>query len=122
MVRSRDNNPVDDKPFVNVLDNLHFDLANALENLISYIQRRQDANRDDEDIIHIHMVLLHICRLPTFLIIQQELQTSCPIMKFLIVNNLKLDLSSTNLAFEHVQHVTSPITILQYWCKCTILM
>jgi hypothetical protein len=38
MVRSRDSNPVDDKPFVNVINNLHLDLANALENLISYIQ------------------------------------------------------------------------------------
>jgi len=36
MVRSRDNNLVDDKPFVNVLGNLHLDLANALEDLISY--------------------------------------------------------------------------------------
>jgi hypothetical protein len=36
MVRSRDNILVDDKPFVNVLGNLHLDLANALEDLISY--------------------------------------------------------------------------------------
>jgi hypothetical protein len=37
MVWSRDNNLMDDKPFVNVLGKLHLDLANALENLISYI-------------------------------------------------------------------------------------
>jgi hypothetical protein len=36
MVWSRDNSLVDDKPFVNVLGNLHLDLANALEDLISY--------------------------------------------------------------------------------------
>jgi hypothetical protein len=35
MVWSRDNSLVDDKPFVNVLGNLHLDLANALENFIS---------------------------------------------------------------------------------------
>jgi hypothetical protein len=38
MVRSKDSSLVDDKPFVNVLGNLHSDLANALDNLISYIQ------------------------------------------------------------------------------------
>jgi hypothetical protein len=38
MIRSKDSNLVDDKPFVNVFGNLHLDLANALENLISYIQ------------------------------------------------------------------------------------
>jgi hypothetical protein len=38
MIQSRDNNPVDDKPFINVIGNLHLDLTNALENLISYIQ------------------------------------------------------------------------------------
>jgi hypothetical protein len=58
LLRSRDNSPVDDKPFVNVLGNLHLDLANALENFISYIQHRQNANIDDEDLVHIHMVLL----------------------------------------------------------------
>jgi hypothetical protein len=31
---------MDDKPFVNVLGNLHLDLTNALENVISYIQRQ----------------------------------------------------------------------------------
>jgi hypothetical protein len=48
------------------------------------------------------MVLLHIYELSTCPIVQQELQTSCPIMGFLIMNNLKLEPSSTNLAFEHV--------------------
>jgi len=43
-------------------------------------------------------------------------------MKFLIVNNLKLDPSLTNLAFEHVQPFTCPIAILQYWWRGTILM
>jgi hypothetical protein len=38
MVRSINNGLVDDKPFVNVLGNLHSDLADALENFISYIQ------------------------------------------------------------------------------------
>jgi len=52
---------MDDKPFANVFGNLHSDLANALKNFIFYIQRRQHANRNDEDLIHIHMVLLHIC-------------------------------------------------------------
>jgi hypothetical protein len=112
MVWSRNSNSVDDKPFVNVLSNLHLDLANALKNLISYIQRWQDTNKDDEDLVHIHMVLLHICWPPTCPVIQQELQIRCPIMRFLIVNSLKLNLSSTNLAFKHVQHVTSPIAIL----------
>ncbi len=37
MVRSRDSGLVDDKPFVNVLGDLHSDLRDALENLISYI-------------------------------------------------------------------------------------
>ncbi len=55
-------------------------------------------------------------------VVQEELQISYLIMKFLIVNYLKLDPSSTNLAFEHVQHVTSPIAILQYWWKCIIFM
>jgi hypothetical protein len=32
MVRSRDSSPVDDKPFVKVLGDLHSDLGNALEN------------------------------------------------------------------------------------------
>jgi hypothetical protein len=71
MIRSKDSNLVDDKPFVNVFGNLHLDLANVLENLISYIQCWQDANKDDEDLIHIRMVLLHICRLPTCPIVQQ---------------------------------------------------
>jgi hypothetical protein len=61
MVRSRNSSSMDDKPFVNVLSNLHLDLANALKNLISYIQHQQDANKDNEDLVHIHMVLLHIC-------------------------------------------------------------
>ncbi len=122
MVRSRDSGPVDDKPFINVLGNLHSDLGDALENLISYIQSRQDANRDDEDFVRIHTVLLHICRPPTCSIVQHRLQTSCPIIKFLIVNSLKSDPSSTNFAFEHVRHVTGPIAILQYWWRCTILM
>ncbi len=38
------------------------------------------------------------------------------------MNNLKLGPSSTNLAFEHVRHVTGPVAILQYWWRCTILM
>ncbi|CAM6013301.1 unnamed protein product [Sphagnum balticum] len=122
MVRSRDNSPTDDKPFVNVLGNLHSDLANALDDFVSYIQGRQDADRDDEDLVRIHTVLLHICRPLTCPVVQQESQTTCPIMRFLIVNSLKLDPSSTNLAFEHVRHVTGHIAILQYWWRCTILM
>jgi hypothetical protein len=58
MVRSMDGSPVDDKPFVNVLGDLHPDLANALDHLIFYIRGRQDANMDDEDLVHIHLVLL----------------------------------------------------------------
>ncbi len=61
MIQSRDNSLMDDKPFVNVFGNLHLDLVNALENLTSYIQHQQDANKGDEDLVHIHMVLLHIC-------------------------------------------------------------
>ncbi len=38
MVRSRDSAPADDKPFVNVLGNLHSDLGDALENLLSHIR------------------------------------------------------------------------------------
>jgi hypothetical protein len=60
MVRSRDGSPVDDKPFVNVFGDLHPDLANALDHLISYIRGRRDANMDDEDLVHIHSVLLHV--------------------------------------------------------------
>jgi hypothetical protein len=37
MVRSRDDSPVDDKPFLNVLGDLHSDLADALDDLVSYI-------------------------------------------------------------------------------------
>jgi hypothetical protein len=37
MVRSRDRSLTDDKPFVNVLGQLHSDLADALDRLISYI-------------------------------------------------------------------------------------
>ncbi|CAK9866998.1 unnamed protein product [Sphagnum jensenii] len=37
MVRSKDGSPMDDKPFVNVFGDLHPDLANALDHLISYI-------------------------------------------------------------------------------------
>ncbi len=37
MVQSRDSPPVDDEPFVNVLGDLHSDLGDALENLISHI-------------------------------------------------------------------------------------
>jgi hypothetical protein len=57
MVRSRDIAPVDDEPFVNVLGDLHSDLGDALENLISYIRSRQDADRDDEDLVPIHTLL-----------------------------------------------------------------
>ncbi len=57
MVRSRDIAPVDDEPFVNVLGDLHSDLGDALENLISYIRSRQDADKDDEDLVPIHMLL-----------------------------------------------------------------
>jgi len=122
MVRSRDNNPVDDKPFVNVLGNLHSDLGDALDNFVSYIRGRQDADMDDEDLVRVHTVLLHICRPPTCQVVQQEPQITCPIMRFLIVSSLKLDPSSTNLAFEHVRHVTGHVAILQYWWRCTILM
>jgi hypothetical protein len=77
MVRSRDNGPVDDKPFVNVLGDLHSNLEDALENLISYIRSRQDADRDDEDFVRIHTVLLHICRPPTCPIVQHGPPNSC---------------------------------------------
>jgi hypothetical protein len=70
MVWLRNSSLVNDKPFVNVLSNLHLDFANALKNLISYIQRRQDANKDDQDLVHIHMVLLHICWPPTCPVVQ----------------------------------------------------
>jgi len=122
MVRSKDNALVDDEPFVNVLGDLHSDIGDALENLISYIQSRRDADKDDEDFVPIHTVLLHICRPPTCPVVQHELQTGCPIIRFLIVNSLKWDPLSTNLAFEHVRHVTGPVAILQYWWRCTILM
>jgi len=122
MVRSRDSNPTDDKPFVNVLSQSHLDLANALDRLISYIQGWQDADMDNEDLIHIHTVLLHINRSPMCPVVSHGLQTSCPIMRFLIVNNLKSNPSSTNIAFEHVRHVIGPIAILEYWWRCTILM
>jgi hypothetical protein len=122
MVRSRDSSPTDDKPFVNVLGQLHSDFGDALNSLISYIRGRQDADKDDEDLLHIHTVLLHICRSPTCPVVPHGLQTGCPIMRFLIVNSLKSDPSSTNVAFEHVRHVTGPIAILEYWWRCTILM
>jgi hypothetical protein len=122
IVRSRDSAPVDDKPFVNVLGDLHSDLGDALENFISYIRSRRDADRDDEDLIWIHTTLLHICRPLTRPVVQHGPQTGCPIIRFLIVNSLKLDPSSTNLAFEHVRHVTGPVAILQYWWRYTILM
>jgi hypothetical protein len=43
------------------LSDLHSDLGNALENLISYIRGQQDVDRDDENLVRIHTVLLHIC-------------------------------------------------------------
>jgi hypothetical protein len=58
------------------------------------------------------MVLLHICRSPTCPVVQHGLQTGCPIIRFLIVNSLKSDPSSTNLAFEHVRRVSGPVAIL----------
>jgi hypothetical protein len=122
MVWSRGNSPVDDKPVVNVLGNLHSDLRDALDNFVSYIRGRQDADMDDEDLVRIHTVLLHICRPPTCQVVQQEPQIACPIMRFLIVSSLKLDPSSTTLTFEHVRHVTGRVAILQYWWRCTILM
>jgi hypothetical protein len=122
MVRSRDSAPVDDEPVVNVLGDLHPDLGHALENLISHIRNRRDVDRDDEDLVSIHEVSLHICKPPTCPVVQHGPQTGCPIIRFLIVNSLKSDPLSTNLAFEHVRHVTSPIAILQYWWRCTILM
>jgi len=122
MVRSRDSAPVDDEPFVNVLGNLHPDFEGALENLIFHIRSQRDANRDDKDLVLIHAVLVHICRQSMCPVVQHGSQTGCPIIRFLIVNNLKSDPSSTNLAFEHVRCVTSPIAILQYWWRCTILM
>jgi hypothetical protein len=60
---------MDDKPLANVLGNLYLDLTNALENLISYIQCRQNANKDDEDLTRIHMVFLHIYQPPTCLVV-----------------------------------------------------
>jgi hypothetical protein len=65
MVRSRDGSLVDDKPFVNVLGDLHSDFANGLDRLLSHIRGRQDADTDDEDLVHIHSVLLQLCRPPT---------------------------------------------------------
>ncbi|CAK9882162.1 unnamed protein product [Sphagnum jensenii] len=122
MVRSRDNAPVDDEPFVNVLGNWHPDLGDALENFISHIRSRRDADKDDEDLVPIHAVLLEICRPPACSVVQHGPQIGCPIIRFLIVNSLKSDLSSTNLAFEHVRHVIGPVAILKYWWRCTILM
>jgi hypothetical protein len=122
MVRSRDSSPMDDKPFVDVLGQLHSNLADALDCLISYIRGRQDADMDNEDLIHIHTVLLHICRLPMCPVVPHGLQIDCPIMRFLIVNSLKSNPSSTSVPFKHVRHVTGPIAILEYWWRCTILM
>jgi hypothetical protein len=89
MVRSRDGSPVDDEPFVNVLGDFHPYLANALDRLLSRIRGRQDADVDDEDLVHIHSVLLQLCRPPTCPVVQHGLQTGCPIIRFLVVNNLK---------------------------------
>jgi hypothetical protein len=122
MVRSRDSSPTDDKPFINVLGELHSDLVDALDRLISYIRGRQDADMDNEDLIHIHTVLFHICRPPMCPVVPHGLQTGCRIMRFLIVNSLKLNPSSTSVAFEHVRHVTGLVAILEYWWRCTILM
>jgi hypothetical protein len=52
---------------------LHSDLANALDNLISYIQGQWDANKDDENLVYIHTVLLHICQPPTCPVVQHKL-------------------------------------------------
>ncbi len=60
MVRSKDNASVDNEPIVIVLGDLHPDLGDALENLISHIQSRRNAEGDDEDLVPIHVVLLHI--------------------------------------------------------------
>jgi len=122
MVRSRDSSPTDDKPFVNVLGQLHLDLVDAFDRHSSYIRGQQDANMDNENLIHIHTVLLHIRRPSMCPVVPHGLQTGCPIMRFLIVNSLKSNPSSTSVAFEHVRHVTSPIAIPEYWWRCTILM
>jgi hypothetical protein len=60
MVRSRDNNPVDDKPIINVLGNLHSDLADALDDFVFYTRGRQDADRDDEACLHPHGAVAHL--------------------------------------------------------------
>jgi hypothetical protein len=64
---------MDDEPFVNVLGDLRSDFRDALENLISHIRSRRDADRDDEDLVPIHTVLLHICRSPTCPVVQHGL-------------------------------------------------
>jgi hypothetical protein len=79
-------------------------------------------DEDDEDLVPIHMVLLHICRPLTCPVIQHELETGGPIIRFLIVNSLKSDPLSTNLAFKHVRRVSGLVAILQYSWRCTILM
>jgi len=73
MVRSRESALVDDEPFVNVLGDLHPDLGDALENLISHIRSRRDADGDDEDLVPIRIVLLHICRPSTCPVVQHGL-------------------------------------------------
>jgi hypothetical protein len=40
MVWSRDNNPQDDSPIINVFGNLHIDLVLSLDCLITYIQQQ----------------------------------------------------------------------------------
>lgn len=122
MIRSRDNNLQGDKPIIYVFGDLHINMALLLDPLIVTIQRKQYVDIDDDDLIGSHEVLSKICRPSTSMIIQPKLQTNCPIMRFLIINNLKLTSSPTNLKFEHVQYVTRPIAIFQYWWQSSILM
>jgi len=40
MVQSKDNNPQDDSPIINVFGNLHTNLVSSLDCLITYIQQQ----------------------------------------------------------------------------------
>ncbi len=97
MIRSRDNNLPGDKPIIYVFGDLHIDMALLLDPLIVTIQQKQYVDIDDDNLIGSHEVLSKICRPSTSMLIQPKLQTNCPIMRFLIINNLKLTSSPTNL-------------------------
>jgi hypothetical protein len=89
MVQLRDNNSLDDKPIVNVLNDLHLGLANALDSFISYVRHQQDGDTNDGDHVHIHKVLSHQLLQLNFIFMDQPSLGTTSIIDILIVEHEK---------------------------------